>query len=158
MLIAVFSDSHNEASNVTKALEHARTLGITTGIHLGDFTSQSIITALYNSPIVWIGVWGNMDEEIRNNKTPLDIVSVDYREVTLEGRILFLTHYPTIARMAALTGKYDAVFHGHTHLAYQELLKNTLLANPGELCGTRFGKATYGIYDTTDNSFKIVQI
>ena len=158
MLIAIFSDSHDDLPKLNLALRKVEKLGITHAFHLGDFTSGSVITSLNSSGITWTCVWGNMDNELRNIKTDIDIVPEDYREVIIEDRLLFLTHYPSIARMAALSGKYAAVFHGHTHVTSVEMLENTLLANPGELCGTRYGKATFGIYDTDENTMKIASI
>ena len=33
----------------------------------------------------------------------------------------------------ALTGNFDAVFYGHSHQAKSEIIRNTLLLNPGTL-------------------------
>jgi len=151
MRIAIFSDSHDHTENVTKALGIVQAQGITNGIHLGDFTTQPILDLLLASTLSWTLVRGN-------NDVNLPIPQDDFQEVTFEGRKLFVTHYPQIARVAALSGKYDACLHGHTHIAAQETIGTTLLANPGELCGRRYGKASFGIYDTKGNKIEIIYL
>jgi uncharacterized protein len=171
MEIAVFSDSHDHLDKVQAAIAQLKERGITTGLHLGDFTAPPILEELANSGLRWFCVWGNCDgdrllsyQRVQQQGT-VDLVTTDFRELELEGRNLFLTHYPRIAEIAAVTGMYDAVFHGHDHKIRNELIDTnggthtqTLLANPGELGGFRYGTASYGIYDTTDNSFELVEL
>jgi len=169
MLIAVFSDSHDRMDLIDLALFQVAERGITYGIHLGDYCSPTALEKLAASGIKWKCVWGNVDgdklkayQAVESYGT-IDIVPEDFREITVEGRQLFLTHYPDIARIAALSGQFDAVFHGHNHVAAEEMVtaangKETLLANPGELCGFKFGEPSYGIYDTEHNSFEHIRV
>jgi putative phosphoesterase len=167
MYIAIFSDSHDHMDNIQAAVDLVKQRGITTGIHLGDFCAPRALELLADSGLHWYGVWGNVDgdrllawQRIKDKGT-FDIGTTDFRELELEGRKLFLTHYPEIARIAALSGEYDAVFHGHDHQANMQTIKTnggphseTLLANPGELCGFRYGTPTFGIYDTEQNTLE----
>jgi putative phosphoesterase len=164
MLIAVFSDSHDNMENIKKAVELAKERGITRGLHLGDFCAPPTLTLLATSGLTWQCVWGNVDgdkllsyQRVQEHGT-MDLVPEDFRELEIEGRKLFLTHYPQIARIAALSGSYDATFHGHNHEANQEVVGKTLLANPGEIAGFRFGKPSFGIYDTETNTFEHVYL
>jgi putative phosphoesterase len=171
MLIALFSDSHDNLMNIQAALREIIRRGITLGLHLGDICGPEALELLANSGLDWKCVWGNMDLDRASGYTAIkqcpaiNIPPEDFREVFIANRVLFLTHFPDLARIAALSGKYDAVFHGHTHHMFQDaifhigqLKKETLLANPGELCGTRFGIPSFGIYDTERNTFTIVRI
>lgn len=168
MLIAIFSDTHDHLHHMRTALDMVKEKGITTGIHLGDFCAPPAVELLADSGLKWYGVWGNVDgdrmlawERVKDKGT-VDMVTTDFRELELEGRKLFLTHYPQIARIAALSGQYDAVFHGHNHQASTEVVsahgKETLLANPGELCGIRYGTPTFGIYTTEANTLEHVAL
>lgn len=164
MLIAVFSDSHDHKQNITKALALAEGRGITRGFHLGDFCAPPSFELLASSKITWQCVFGNVDgdrlgalKRVEKYGT-MDLANADFREIEIDGQHLFLTHYPDIARLGALSGKYQAAFYGHNHQAAQEMVANTLLANPGEIVGTRFGHPSFGIYDTEKNSFEIVPI
>jgi predicted phosphodiesterase len=83
----------------------------------------------------------------------------EWQELDVEGAKVFITHYPDLARIAAETGKYVAVFHGHNHRAQSEVLENgTLLANPGEIIGQRTGTPSLGVWDTESNAFDIVYL
>lgn len=171
MKIAVFSDSHDNLPALRAALDQVRERGITVGLHLGDYCAPFVLALLAESPLHWYGVWGNNDGDklagwlnVKDSGN-VDIPSTEFRELELEGRKLFLTHYPEIAKIAALSGEFDAVFHGHNHRAAVDTISTnggphaeTLLANPGELCGVRFGSATFGIYDTSDNSLAHVTL
>lgn len=162
MQIAIFSDTHDHLPNTKAALEIIKQRGITEGIHLGDFCAPPTTQLLAESGIKWTCVWGNCDGDkllcFRRAEAlgTMDFADGDFREHTVDGKKLFLTHYPEIARIAALSGQYDAAFHGHNHLANTETVNNTLLANPGELCAIKTGKASFAIYTTETNSFEII--
>ena len=160
MNVAVFSDSHDNLPNLERALLLAKEAQLSHGFHLGDFCSPFTVKVLADSGISWHCVWGNNDVDkgfcMRAGSSGVNFSDGDYREITLEGRTLFLTHYPSIARMAALSGKYSASFFGHNHRYSQETLENTLLANPGEIVGNRFNEPSFGIYTTENNTFKRV--
>ena len=164
MRIAVFSDSHDNMDNLKKAFALAKEKGLTEGIHLGDLCAPPAALLLATSGLTWQCVWGNVDgDKLQSYRLvaehgTVDFAPGDFRELTVDGRKLFLTHYPEIARIAALSGQYDAAFHGHDHTANQEIIDKTLLANPGEIAGFRFGKPSFGIYDSQDNSFEHVLI
>jgi uncharacterized protein len=161
MKIGVISDSHDHVHALIGACGALSTTGITTALHLGDFCAPFMVDVLTASGLQWYGVFGNNDgpsldtalRTLRHNNT-VDILRADFRELELDGRKLFLTHYPQIARIAAISGQYDAVFHGHTHIVADEVITTTdgsgscPLYNPGELCGTRFGQRTYMVFDT----------
>jgi len=162
MLIAVLSDSHDRTDHLEQALILIKERGISRGLHLGDYVAPFVINQLAESEIRWQGVWGNNDGDklagLRMAAGKVDISEGDFLELEIEGRKLFLTHYPQIGRIAALSGQYDAVFYGHTHIAKQEHVEVTLLANPGEIYGMRTGKVSFGIYNTERNSFEEVVI
>lgn len=162
MKIAIFSDSHDRLDRVQQAIDLVKERGITQGIHLGDFCAPPTTSLLGESGIHWTCVWGNCDGDKllcyrRVEKLgTMDFADGDFREHEVDGKKLFLTHYPQIARIAALSAQYDACFHGHNHEMNQEVIGKTLLANPGEICGIRFGKPSFGIYDTETNTFEHV--
>jgi putative phosphoesterase len=165
MLVPILSDSHDNLDTLRTILAQCKERGFTNGIHLGDFCSPFSVDLLVESGITWTCVWGNNDGDrlrntIRASHGAVHMGENDFREVEMEGKKLFLTHYPEIGRIAALSGQYDAVFHGHNHVAAQEVIMTehcaTLLANPGEVCGWRFGKPSFGIYNTESNTFEII--
>lgn len=167
MKIAIFSDSHDNLYNTQKALEIIKEMGITQGFHLGDFCAPPLIDLLSSdSSIHWTTVWGNVDgaraqSVLRfKDRANLDLHHETFREVELiAGVKIFLTHYPLLAQNAAYSGKYRACFYGDDHTKFSEVLSNgTLLANPGELVGTKTGQASFGIWNTDDNTFEFVDL
>ena len=167
MQVAVFSDSHDNLDALRTAIGKCKDRGLTQAIHLGDYCAPFVMDVLGESSLQWVGVWGNNDgDRVRSLQTAgryegrIDIAADDFREHEVGGRRIFLTHYPQIGRIAALSGQYEAVFHGHTHLAAQEIVevqeKRVLLANPGEIYGKRFGKPSFGVYDSENHTFEHV--
>lgn len=169
MKIAIFSDSHDHVEALNTAISLVKKRGITTGLHLGDFCAPFMTSILADSEIKWFGVWGNNDgdklqgyrmtegKNAPDGSPAFEVAQGDFMELELEGRKLFLTHYPQIARIAALSGQFNAVFFGHNHKQSSEVLNDVLLANPGELCGTRFGTRSFMIYDTDSNTVEHIE-
>ena len=68
-----------------------------------------------------------------------------------------MIHYPDPARRIAQAGVFDLVLYGHDHQRHHEQLDRTLLANPGEVMG-RWGKPSFGLYDTETGEFQQVEV
>ncbi len=166
MKYAVLSDSHDNGEALAAALAEIGKRGITAGFHLGDFTSPAFIAAMLEAEdITWYSVWGNMDDERTKRATELfdnprfDIIDEPCRELQIDDMVVFLTHFPFIAEKAAESGSYHAVFHGHTHQKRMEKdFIGTLIANPGELSGLRYGTSSFGIWDSDTNGFEIMDL
>jgi putative phosphoesterase len=163
ILIAVFSDSHDHLPRLDTALTMAQARGIKRGFHLGDFCAPFSVERLARSGLDWQCVWGNNDGDKLGAyhaaaDSGVDLEKTDFREVKIDGRHVFLTHYPQIARLAALSGGYDACFFGHNHKLSQEIVGETLLANPGEILGWRSGHASFGVWETKTNQLVHVDI
>ena len=78
-------------------------------------------------------------------------------ELELDGKKIAFIHYPHIASGLAASGKYDAVFSGHTHEHRVEKMGPTLWADPGEVMG-RFEQPSFGLYDTDSGEFTLCAI
>ena len=156
MLVALLADIHDHTDNLLTALYRAEELGCTHLLFAGDMAGLTTFRTLREE-------WnGGIDLVFGNNE--FDRASFlrlaeqfhhtchhgDAGDIELDGRRIFLTHYPTIARQAACSGQYDAVFYGHTHTAAQQLCGNTILANPGEIAGVRQSPG-FAVYDTSTN-------
>ena len=63
-------------------------------------------------------------------------------------------HFPAEAKKMAQSGKYDLVFYGHTHRAWDEKVGNCHMINPGELAG-QFYKSTFAVYDTDTEKLEL---
>ena len=88
-------------------------------------------------------------------------LSQEFGEVELGGKKIAFCHYPKLGELLAKTGDYDLVCHGHTHVVRQDTFGDTLLCNPGSVCGIKVGRptqASYAVYDTDDHAIEIVNI
>ena len=166
MKIAVLSDTHDNIWNLKKLLKDLDE-DIETIIHCGDMVAPFTTKILATADLPTYVVLGNNDEDhIGMQKKGHDKfnwvhVGQQFGEVELDKRKIAYTHYPRLGSLLADSGKYDAVFYGHTHTVENKMVKDTLLLNPGPVCGiknTGSVEATYAIYDTGTNSAEIVEI
>lgn len=161
MPIAVLSDIHDRLDHLSRVLTEARSRGATRLLFLGDFCAPFVLNDLaggFDGPID--AVFGNND----GDKFLLGSLAARHTHVTLhdpmaeleiDGRKIFLTHYPEIGRRLAKSGEADAVFSGHDHQRYQHRFGEALWANPGEIMG-RFGTVSFGLYDPAAHEFEHV--
>jgi putative phosphoesterase len=158
MLIAILSDIHDNIWNLEKVLtqlEEAETL-----LFCGDFCAPFTLKMMadgFSGPVHC--VFGNNDGDalfLSRIARQADNVTLysQMGELELGGRKIAFIHYPHIASGLAAAGKYDAVFSGHTHEHRMEKLGSTLWADPGEVMG-RFGKPSFGLYDTDSGEFTL---
>jgi len=97
----------------------------------------------------------------------------DVLETEIDKKKIAITHFPDAAKKLAQSGRYDVIFYGHTHRAWDELVLRTSaelsrtpgaegkkchMINPGELAG-QFYKPTFAVYDikTGDLELKILE-
>lgn len=168
MLVAVFSDSHDQISHLEAALAAANQAGATMLLHCGDFCAPFMLDRLGRnfSGAIHV-VFGNNDGDGRLLQTiaakyPQISLHGIYAEIEASGRLLAMIHYPEPARRIAQSGQFDLVVYGHNHLKHvEEVTKTTgspaILANPGELLGMN-GAPTWGLYDTNSGSFTLNEL
>ncbi|NTV30573.1 metallophosphoesterase family protein [candidate division WWE3 bacterium] len=164
MIVAILSDIHDHIWNLEKILAMIKT-EVDAVIYCGDFCApfSAEILGRVERPIY--ACLGNNDEDqigihskLGSNATWFNL-SQEYGTAELDNRTVAFCHYPRLAELLAKTGEYDAVFHGHNHIAKSEYVGSSLLLNPGAVCGIQFGKpgkASFAYYDTIKNSSQIV--
>ena len=161
MLVAVLSDCHDRLENLEKVLGQIEKAEV--ALFCGDYCAPFTLTMLaegFPGPVH--SVFGNNDGDafllLRIAKQAGNVTfHQPMASLELDGRRIAVVHYPEFGEALALSGKYDAVFSGHNHTAEVRTLGSTLWANPGEVMG-RFGKPSFGIYDTSTNAFEIHEI
>lgn len=147
MKILVFSDSHNNVSNMYEIARSCTDASLI--VHLGDMCVdyKKIKSSFPDVPSV--AVKGNND--YFENEFDFDYVA------NFEGVKCLFTHghrYSVKGGVSALLGRARILgtrlaLFGHTHMPYKEKIGDTLLFNPGSIgCGR---PATFGIIHL-DNS------
>ena len=147
MKILIVSDTHDNWPNYKKALGWAEQEGIKTVFHCGDIMNKEIISqaeSFFKGEIKYVR--GNGDFE-------LDFIP-DSQSVEFNSKKIGFVHFPDLAKKMAQSGKYDMVFYGHTHRAWDEKIGDCHMINPGELAG-QFYKPTFAVYDTATGKLEL---
>ena len=163
MRIAIISDSHDNWPNIEKAIKYLNKHKIRTMIHCGDVCAPSTLgemAKLFKGKIHLVK--GNVDGDIDGFKMQIKkFKNIKYYGQTGKLEIndlkMVFCHMPFVAKEMAKTGKYDFVFHGHTHIPWQEKVGKTIIYNPGTLAGL-FSKATFAIFDTANQKAELILV
>jgi len=161
MRIAVLSDIHDHLSELQRVLKQLT--GCEALLCVGDLCSPFTLLAMaagFEGAVHT--VWGNNDGDkllissVAEKVGERLVLHGDYAFITLGGRSIAMTHYPSLAQALAAGQQYDLVCYGHDHERHQSLVGRTLLLNPGEVMG-RFGVSSYAIYDTDKSQAEIIE-
>jgi putative phosphoesterase len=152
MNVGIISDTHDNLDAIDGAIDilNARAVGVV--IHVGDVISPFAAVRFkgLNSPIRV--VFGNNDGErtgLKSKFRELDTKIEDFLEFVLYDR-KFAVYHGTIEGVVESLVKsrqYDVVLTGHTHKPEVKKSKETLLINPGEVCGYLTEKRSLCILD-----------
>lgn len=163
MNVALFSDIHDQTNNLLVALRLAEREGCEHLLFLGDMVELETFRTLRRECLWPIDlVFGNNEtgraEFLRLAHTfERTTHHGDAGDIELCGCRVGLTHYPWRAQEMADSGRFDAVFFGHTHVAEQQVRGRCLMANPGELAGRR-GAGGFAVYSTQQNAVRFIPL
>lgn len=163
MKIAIISDIHNNEVNLKKVLDYCRKNKIEKIICCGDLASKETLDFLndnFSGEIFY--TFGNLDNDqlldfekdttYRNTK-----LFKDFGETEIDGKKVAFIHYPEAAKKLAEAGKYNFVFHGHTHKPWMEKIGNCLVLNPGNVAGEIY-PPTFAVWNADDGKFELIKI
>ncbi len=170
LLLGVLSDTHDNLECVDVIKRKFRELGVSSIVHLGDFTSPFTLARVFEGfKNKGYCVLGNNDGDrilMKEVAGKLGVILKDYPYVVnIGGRSILLMHgfgspdnTIKIARALALSGVFDVVLYGHTHEAVIEKTSTTLLLNPGEASGVLSGKKTIAVIDLESLNAEIIEL
>ncbi len=162
MNVALLSDIHDQTSHLLAALVRAEAEGCRHLLFMGDMVALETFRILREEwPWPIDLVFGNNEcdrsEFLRLSRSFAQTTHHgDTGDIDLDGRRVAFTHYPSSARRLAETGRYHAVFFGHTHLPESARVGSCLLANPGEIQGRR--RACFSVYRTEENAVRLIEL
>ncbi len=163
MKIGVLSDTHDNLTNIQKAVEVFSKNGVEAVIHGGDFCSPftlAVFKPLAEKGVKMHAVFGNNDGDrvlLTRRGEGFCTFSDGVCVLSLGGRRIVVMHYPDLAADLLHVGTYDLVIHGHDHKA-RVLGEERKLLNPGTCSGYLAGKATIALVDTTNLGVALVEI
>jgi len=138
MKVGIITDTHDKQSLLKKAIKVFAEHHVGCVLHAGDITSPSSVQALAEiDHAKFIGVFGNCDSD----KSALEsIVSSHEGEIqkgVYRGNIgekkLLMAHDPRALGDLPMTGDFDLIVYGHTHVQDIHRQGNTLIINPGQV-------------------------
>lgn len=160
MKIAILSDIHDNSKNVNQVLQIIKREKCSVIIFCGDYCSPPTFRKLAGTGLPMYAVFGNVDgahyeimRAIQENKYQVH-QEKDLLEIELGGKKIAACHKPEFAQGLAATGKYDIVFHGHTHERRKEKIGKTLLVCPGSVKDD----PSFYTFDTKTNFGKFIEI
>jgi len=171
MIVGIMADTHDHLPLVDKAVKKLEEEKVELILHAGDYISPFVIHHFKSFRGRFIGVFGNNDgdREIlkrRFAKFGLEIRG-EFAEVKIDGLRIALLHggepggppgASELLRSLVSARCYDVIVHGHLHQARIYREDETLVINPGEVCGYLSGKSTVAILDTEKVEAKIIQL
>ena len=160
-MIGIMSDSHDNLDAIRKAIKIFNKEEIEVVIHAGDLISPFTALEFRKLDPELVAIYGNNDGEKEGLKVAYEEICIleDFKEISVEGWKFSIIHGSNQAIVDSLAkcGKYDVVIRGHTHK--MEILNDeTMIINPGEVCGYVSGQKTVVLLDTDDLSFEVIYI
>ena len=163
------SDSHDNTSKVSLAVEFFNNVGADVVFHLGDIISPFTLKILGGLEAEVYVLYGNNDgDKVLLSKTAREIgVNISDQPLVLElgGLKVIAIHgwgsreyTKGIVEAFASSGKYDIVLYGHTHEVEVRRLDKVLVVNPGEVHGYLSGRSTIALIDTKKMSTEVVEL
>ena len=168
MKLAVISDTHDNQTNIMKAVSIMNERKVDVLIHCGDYCAPFVRRWFNNldKNITFYGVFGNNDGDhvfLRKNLGQICKFAENGHELILEldGKKVFAAHMPKAETIEALaqSGNFDIILSGHTHLVVNKKYENNVLVlNPGEACGYLTGEGSFAIVETEDLKAEIIYL
>lgn len=164
MKIAIISDVHDNIPNLKKVLDHCAQNKVEKMICCGDLATVETLDFLNDNFFGEIYyTFGNMDNEYLKNypfeKSYHKKIRVfrNFGEAEIAGKKISFVHFPREAVELCDTGKFDLVFHGHTHKPWIEKRDRCTMLNPGNVANQMYAP-TFAIWEIEKNKFDLIRI
>lgn len=155
MKLGIISDTHNNIGNTQRVLSLLRERGVERLLHCGDVTTANTVALFAGWQIHF--VYGNIDGDAEDRGELAAAVrqvigegAIDMEyTASIDGVAFAVCHGHERRRLDGLihSGKYDYVFHGHTHRRRDERIGRTRVINPGSLGGLKMQSRSFCILD-----------
>lgn len=159
MLIGIISDTHDDMSSITKAVEIFNNAGVSHVIHAGDLTSPFTFEIFRDLKCTFTGIFGNNDgDKLLLKEKSNGSVNNQPHVITLNSKKIVVIHEPDLVDALADSGHFDLIIYGHTHRPDVRNARNTLIINPGKAARLHKGESTLAVLNTSDMEAEIIKI
>jgi hypothetical protein len=157
MLIGIFSDTHDNLTQIEKALAIFKQRKVRAVLHAGDIIAPFAAKLIAQLEVPLHIIYGNNDGEKEGLKQVLPQITEGPVLIPLDHCIIAMAH--DFSQIPAPFRDQAAVLvAGHTHLAFVKKEQNKLMINPGECGGWLKGRSTVAILDTDVMQAEIVEL
>ncbi len=163
MMIGVMSDTHDRLDAVNKAISFFNSQQVTYVLHAGDLVSPFVAPLFSRLKAKLHFVWGNNEGDHEFIKVRFAGVGIsplgDFAALQLGGKKIALLHgtHKEIVDSLIESGHYALVVRGHSHRA-EVIEGETLVVNPGEVCGYLTGHQTVAMVDLDRMQAQIAEL
>ncbi|MCL2144071.1 MAG: metallophosphoesterase [Endomicrobia bacterium] len=161
MLIGVISDTHNDIGSIRNAVDFFNLRCADLVLHCGDIFSPFAAKEFAGLRCGFKAVFGNNDiehAELDNIISEFGMIAQAPFEFKVSGKLFVMVHKPFNLGTMAASGKYDFILYGHLHRAGIEKRDKTVILNPGEASGQRFGRKTVALIDLLTDHNEIFEL
>ncbi|MCW4001732.1 MAG: metallophosphoesterase [Candidatus Bathyarchaeota archaeon] len=154
MIVGMIADTHDRLPLLDKAVKRLNEERVELVLHAGDYVAPFVVPHFKSLKANLIGVFGNNDGDKELLKSRFTEIGAEIRgkfaEVIVDKLRIALLHGDEMGLLQSLidVGNYDIVVHGHTHEAKTYRKEETLVINPGEICGYLNENPSMTILDT----------
>lgn len=161
--IGIVADSHDRMDMLHKAVEKLNHMEVDMVLHAGDIVAPFTAKILGKLEVPFRCVYGNNDGErglLARVTENLDSEIDDFLEVERGDEKIALYHGTDqrILDLIVKSGQYSLVATGHTHRKEIRKEADTLVVNPGEVCGYLTGEPTMAIVALKEGRGEIVEL
>lgn len=161
-LFGVIADTHENMSNISRAVEIFNEEGVDLVLHAGDFISPITADPLSELKSDLVGVFGNNDGDRlflrkRFREEGIGEIHRDPHQMKIGNREILLMHQPKFLRVLEESDWSGIVIYGHTHRA--EIKEGPpLVVNPGECGGWLTGKSSVALVDPAALEAELIKL
>jgi len=160
ILVGIISDTHDNRTNIVRAVELFNRKGAFLVVHAGDMVAP--FTALdfraLSCPMEM--VFGNNDGErigLVNSFKDIGTLQPGPRTFSFQGKKFLLMHESGCLDEVINAAGVDVIIYGHTH--HEDVRPgHPLVINPGEAGGWLTGKATIAVLDLETMAVEIISL
>ena len=160
-MIGIISDTHDNIFAIKKAADIFKKRNVKLVLHLGDIIAP--VTVLYFKDLRIKFILGNCDGDVENIKGRINEIDGEFlgifSELELENKKIALLHGQDTKKLneLILTGQYNYILHGHTHVKRNEKVGMARIINPGAFYPTVEEK-TIAILDVINDEVEFIKI
>lgn len=161
MKIGIISDTHDNLSQIKKAVEIFNREKVELVLHAGDFVSPFTALGFKNLNCPLYGVFGNNDGDklyLQEKFEGIGELCPEPYQVNINQKSIIMLHKEKLIDALAESQKYDVILYGHTHGTDLHKIGKTLIVNPGECGDWLTGKSTIALLDLETLEAKIIDL